>query len=356
MKNLFDYATKELSQDAFLRWFFENYDDRLLRPIVVSFLRTFAKGAFADIKDEDIVSITTYAQDKHIDITVSVKLKGNDKEETRYVYIEDKVLSGEHNQLLRYNKVIDTSRSERIYYKTSLIDEDERERVKAAGWSIYDINDIASFFRRYRDKSDISDIFSDYVSHTLRVYDDFNAVSANDSSTWNKINWRTFYYDLFDKGHYREQGCNKSHFIYRGMYISLLFLLKLSDKEGLNQLLIELLIRGNTIYVYYHPNFKFKDDEGEWNIDNERFKRMDRYEEYEEKAIKELDSLRAFVSLHEKEYGLRRSNQKRAFAKREDIPLGGLPKEEVERKLTAIFERFIAFGEEYRKTGMSGGD
>lgn len=141
MKNLFDYATKELSQDAFLRWFFENYDDRRLRSIVFSFLRTFAKGIFADIKDEDIVSITTYTQDRHIDITVEVKLKGNDKEETGYVYIEDKVLSGEHNQLLRYNKVIDASRSERIYYKTSLIDEDERERVKAANWSIYDIND-----------------------------------------------------------------------------------------------------------------------------------------------------------------------------------------------------------------------
>ena len=26
MKNLFDYATKELSQDAFLRWLFENYN------------------------------------------------------------------------------------------------------------------------------------------------------------------------------------------------------------------------------------------------------------------------------------------------------------------------------------------
>ncbi len=25
IKNLFNYATKELSQDAFLRWLFENY-------------------------------------------------------------------------------------------------------------------------------------------------------------------------------------------------------------------------------------------------------------------------------------------------------------------------------------------
>lgn len=27
MKNLFEFATKELSQDAFLRWLIENYND-----------------------------------------------------------------------------------------------------------------------------------------------------------------------------------------------------------------------------------------------------------------------------------------------------------------------------------------
>ena len=37
MKNLFDYATKELSQDAFLRWLFENYTpSRVMLPSVTS--------------------------------------------------------------------------------------------------------------------------------------------------------------------------------------------------------------------------------------------------------------------------------------------------------------------------------
>ena len=31
MKNIFDYATRELSQDAFLRWLFENFDDTELK-------------------------------------------------------------------------------------------------------------------------------------------------------------------------------------------------------------------------------------------------------------------------------------------------------------------------------------
>lgn len=31
MKNIFDFATRELSQDAFLRWLLENYDDADLK-------------------------------------------------------------------------------------------------------------------------------------------------------------------------------------------------------------------------------------------------------------------------------------------------------------------------------------
>lgn len=36
MKNLFDFATKELSQDAFLRWFVSNYEDSKLENIVIN--------------------------------------------------------------------------------------------------------------------------------------------------------------------------------------------------------------------------------------------------------------------------------------------------------------------------------
>ena len=41
MKNLFNYATKELSQDAFLMWLFENYDDSELGEIANALLGNF---------------------------------------------------------------------------------------------------------------------------------------------------------------------------------------------------------------------------------------------------------------------------------------------------------------------------
>ena len=49
--NLFDYATKELSQDAFLRWFFENYDDPHIGPVVVDFINA------CNIPKGDIVAV-----------------------------------------------------------------------------------------------------------------------------------------------------------------------------------------------------------------------------------------------------------------------------------------------------------
>ncbi|MBP5313539.1 MAG: hypothetical protein J6Y65_01260, partial [Eggerthellaceae bacterium] len=59
-KNIFDYAKKELSQDAFLMWLFENYDcdEECIRDAAFMLLREF--GIKAD-KDR-IKTIKTDAQ------------------------------------------------------------------------------------------------------------------------------------------------------------------------------------------------------------------------------------------------------------------------------------------------------
>ena len=71
MKNLFDYATKELSQDAFLRWLFESYEDNEIKPHAGFLLRKFCKLADSDI----ITDVKTAAQWCKIDI--EVKFNGN---------------------------------------------------------------------------------------------------------------------------------------------------------------------------------------------------------------------------------------------------------------------------------------
>ena len=102
MKNLFDYATKELSQDAFLRWLFENYNCE--NEEVVKFCKkvfnAFTNNELNFLKIEEL---TTTAQWNKIDVSIWFKCSGKDY----LIVVEDKTTSEEHNQLEDYNKKID---------------------------------------------------------------------------------------------------------------------------------------------------------------------------------------------------------------------------------------------------------
>lgn len=94
MKNLFDYATKELSQDAFLRWFIENDYNGSGRELL---------GVLANVNPSEISNIRTWAQSEHIDIWVDFNVGS----EPHVLIIEDKVNTGDHsNQLVRYMKSV----------------------------------------------------------------------------------------------------------------------------------------------------------------------------------------------------------------------------------------------------------
>ena len=85
MKNIFDYATRELSQDAFLRWLLENYDDPELKDAADDLLQEFC-----GINVKDIKSINSTAQWCNIDISVWITLKYDSK---AALIIEDKTYS-----------------------------------------------------------------------------------------------------------------------------------------------------------------------------------------------------------------------------------------------------------------------
>ena len=114
MENIFDFATKELSQDAFLRWLFENYYDEELGDIVVDFINYFTNKRYDEmnypaqlnLKKDDIKEIKTKAQLENIDVTVDIYFKDGNREHISLV-IEDKTFSNVgKNQLEDYNKKI----------------------------------------------------------------------------------------------------------------------------------------------------------------------------------------------------------------------------------------------------------
>ena len=169
MKNIFDYATKELTQDAFLMWLLDSYedDDSNIRDISRKFVN-FLLGK----KINNVKWIWVKPQWKKIDVTCHIQCN-NVK---HLIYIEDKTDSYEHNQLDTYNKEIDKMilhennfEVHKLYYKTDFLSEDERERVEdISKWKVIEFVDIYNFWKEYVNNSNL--IVSSYAKHVVERY------------------------------------------------------------------------------------------------------------------------------------------------------------------------------------------
>ena len=128
--NLFEYATKELSQDAILLYLADCFNDKEKKQIGKKFLKTFY-GNIDGLKK--VYSIKQY---HHIDVLIVLEFA----DKLDFLIIEDKVYSSEHsNQLERYKNEISEgdfnyfgipSKSKGnivpIYFKPVLYDDNEK--------------------------------------------------------------------------------------------------------------------------------------------------------------------------------------------------------------------------------------
>ncbi len=166
IKNIFTYASKELSQDAFLRWILENYncDDKDVYDVCYDLLTLFG----INLSDEKIKSIKTFSQVNKIDISAEIETSKS----LYNLYIEDKVYSCEHNQLERYNKKINSKNNIeaiKIFYKTSKIyDEREIKRIEDAGWRIISFYEINNLWKKYVNSNNL--ILNQYANHIVEMF------------------------------------------------------------------------------------------------------------------------------------------------------------------------------------------
>lgn len=183
MKNLFDYATKELSQDAFLRWLFENYDceNKKVRNVCEKLFNAFTNNEL-NFSKIDKNSLRTVAQWKNIDVSIWFTIQG----EEYLIVIEDKTTSEEHKQLNNYNEkiqdhldwLIKNKKSPikqvyKVFYKTAQISGVEKERIEEAGWNnIFDIDRIYGLFKDCYDTD--SDVLDGYANHIRDINDTYN--------------------------------------------------------------------------------------------------------------------------------------------------------------------------------------
>lgn len=202
MKNLFNYATKELSQDAFLRWLFENYncEDKEVCLQAKKLLGSFL--GIENLKVEEISDLKTYSQWKKVDMLLRIKYE----DKIFCIAIEDKTYTEEHEQLNNYNKSLEEYAKwlrkehnnssiviKKIFYKTAKLSSAEIERVEGNGWEVFDIDKIYPLFNTNFDIE--NNILNDYIKHIQDVFSACHAIekpNKNESSI-DFIKWESYF-------------------------------------------------------------------------------------------------------------------------------------------------------------------
>lgn len=175
--NIFDYATKELSQDALICWLVACageatgvYRERGLK--FISALWTHDRNSHGEQCDVTDVGKPS-RQYKNIDVYFQATIN----QKTVSFVIEDKINTQMHSgQLKRYlseigrdNKPEDEIRA--IYFKTGYVYDEERERAETMKFSVFDASDMQVFLEQ-KPISDDHEILRQYRRHLEPLIED----------------------------------------------------------------------------------------------------------------------------------------------------------------------------------------
>lgn len=186
MNNIFKYATKELSQDAFLCWSINWLNEAASHPLY-QYGKAILDLFLADKNQEHYYEVEVRSQYEKIDVLVLFKdVEGN----PHALIIEDKTNTSEHsNQMLRYKEKLlektatDTSlqkyknpKVHLVYIKTGIM-YDEDIRMVGKGATVVDLDDLLRVVSRFS-KLNVSEILSSFNDHIQGIKNRRLAVEA----------------------------------------------------------------------------------------------------------------------------------------------------------------------------------
>lgn len=194
--NLFDYATSELSQDAFLAWLAAWADPRFsddspeLNRLARSFLAALFEAGGEKLPD-DYDRVQVKRQVAGLDLLIEVG-------DTHVVGIEDKVDTRQHSdQLKTYREMLEEEFPNRatalIYLKTG--DQSNYSSVREKGWSTFLRRDLLEVLKEGTEMSD-NVILLDFMEHLRNIESAVQAFRSLSPDQWHDRAWAGFFMAL----------------------------------------------------------------------------------------------------------------------------------------------------------------
>ncbi len=194
--NIFDFATSELSQDAFFAWLMSWADDEFdedpqLKECAKNFITHCLRMEFEDFS-EPIHRVVVKKQYNHIDLLIVVNGKYG-------IVIEDKTNSSIHGtQMEDYRNFMKNEQQETenvvfIYLKTGNESQSVAREVRKSGYHPIYRKDVLMFLNPC---SSNNEIFRSFLSKLNEIEDESNEYLTKPVSDWNWAQIQAFYMEL----------------------------------------------------------------------------------------------------------------------------------------------------------------
>jgi len=186
--NLFEYATSELSQDAFICWLAsyaheEAEKDAALNECARKMLEIFVP----ELKSKNFKLLDVERQVDNVDVLLTVECE----EKIYKIIVEDKTYTSEHdNQLERYKKELKEKHEENavivkgVYYKTGF--QSDLSSVEKAGYEKISREKMLNLMQQYADKTN-NQIFISYYNYwnsKQKLVETFETLPVVDWGWW----------------------------------------------------------------------------------------------------------------------------------------------------------------------------
>ncbi len=195
--NIFEIATKELSQDGFITWLLKFADnsckeeDTALNDCGKEFIKKLIRKQVVGFSDP-IISVNAGRQWEGIDIWATVN-------EKHLIIIEDKTSTTHHSdQLIRYKKIAEDWCSAEnyqepvcIYLKTGNESLRSLKEIKCQGFSIFNRTDFLELLNQYEFIS--NNIFIDFRERLMRIEKSTNGYVHKPIKDWRGSEWQGFF-------------------------------------------------------------------------------------------------------------------------------------------------------------------